>query len=104
MSSAVVVGSGPNGLACAAALAREGVDVTVLEADERIGGGARTGELTIPGLLHDECSAIHPMGSGSPCFRGRRGGRRGGGGGGGGGGAGGQQVSGRAQGPKRPGC
>jgi phytoene dehydrogenase-like protein len=69
VSSAIVVGSGPNGLACAAALAREGVDVTVLEADERIGGGTRTSELTIPGLLHDECSAIHPMGSGSPCFR-----------------------------------
>jgi phytoene dehydrogenase-like protein len=69
VTSAIVVGSGPNGLACAAALAREGVDVTVLEAEERIGGGTRTSELTIPGLLHDECSAIHPMGSGSPFFR-----------------------------------
>ncbi|MGH2955886.1 MAG: phytoene desaturase family protein [Solirubrobacterales bacterium] len=66
MSDAIVVGSGPNGLACAAALAREGVSVTVLEAAERIGGGARTGELTLPGLLHDECSATHPMAVGSP--------------------------------------
>jgi phytoene dehydrogenase-like protein len=69
VSGAIVVGSGPNGLACAAELAREGVDVTVLEADERIGGGTRTSELTVAGLLHDECSAIHPMGSGSPFFR-----------------------------------
>jgi len=69
VSSAIVVGSGPNGLACAAALATEGVDVTVLEAEETIGGGTRTSELTIPGLLHDECSAVHPMASGSPFFK-----------------------------------
>jgi phytoene dehydrogenase-like protein len=69
LSSAVVVGSGPNGLACAATLAREGVQVTVLEADERIGGGTRSGELTLPGLVHDECSAVHPMAVGSPCFQ-----------------------------------
>ena len=69
MSSAVVVGSGPNGLACAATLAREGIEVTVLEAAERIGGGARTSELTVPGLLHDDCSAVHPMAAGSPCYR-----------------------------------
>jgi phytoene dehydrogenase-like protein len=66
MSKAIVVGSGPNGLACAAALAREGVEVTVLEAEEAIGGGTRTSELTVPGLLHDECSAVHPMAAGSP--------------------------------------
>lgn len=66
MSSAIVVGSGPNGLAAAVALAREGVEVTVLEAAETIGGGARTSELTLPGLLHDECSAVHPMAAISP--------------------------------------
>ena len=66
MSEAIVVGSGPNGLACAVELARRGVGVTVLEAADRIGGGARTSELTVPGLLHDECSATHPMAAASP--------------------------------------
>ncbi|HET7121961.1 MAG TPA: NAD(P)/FAD-dependent oxidoreductase [Solirubrobacterales bacterium] len=66
MSSAIVVGSGPNGLACAATLASRGVAVTVLEAGETIGGGTRSGELTVPGLLHDECSAFHPMAVSSP--------------------------------------
>jgi phytoene dehydrogenase-like protein len=66
LSDAIVVGSGPNGLACAVELARNGVDVTVLEAEERIGGGTRTSELTVPGLLHDDCSATHPMAAGSP--------------------------------------
>jgi phytoene dehydrogenase-like protein len=66
LSDAVVVGSGPNGLACAVALAREGVRVTVLEAEEAIGGGTKTSELTVPGLLHDHCSATHPMAVGSP--------------------------------------
>jgi phytoene dehydrogenase-like protein len=66
MTNAFVVGSGPNGLSCAVTLAREGVSVTVLEAEERIGGGARTSELTEPGLLHDDCSATHPMAVGSP--------------------------------------
>lgn len=61
MSSAIVVGSGPNGLACAAVLAKRGVEVTVLEAETRIGGGTRSSELTVPGLLHDECAATHPM-------------------------------------------
>jgi phytoene dehydrogenase-like protein len=64
--SAVVVGSGPNGLACAATLASRGVEVTVVEAEEEIGGGTRTSELTEPGLLHDECSATHPMAVASP--------------------------------------
>jgi phytoene dehydrogenase-like protein len=66
LSDAIVVGSGPNGLACAVALARAGVDVTVLEAQDAIGGGTRSSELTIPGLLHDHCSAVHPMAAGSP--------------------------------------
>ena len=57
---------GPNGLACAVALAREGVDVTVLEAEDAIGGGAPSGEATVPGLVHDICSAVHPMAVGSP--------------------------------------
>ncbi|MSO40847.1 MAG: NAD(P)/FAD-dependent oxidoreductase, partial [Solirubrobacterales bacterium] len=69
MSDAIVVGSGPNGLACAVALAREGVRVTVLEAEETIGGGTRSSELTVPGLLHDECSAVHPMAVASPFLR-----------------------------------
>jgi phytoene dehydrogenase-like protein len=66
VSSAVVVGSGPNGLACAATLASRGVAVTVLEAEATIGGGTRSAELTLPGLLHDECSAFHPMAVSSP--------------------------------------
>jgi phytoene dehydrogenase-like protein len=66
MSTAVVVGGGPNGLAAAIALAAEGVDVTVLEAADAVGGGVRSSEAIIPGLLHDDCSAIHPMAIGSP--------------------------------------
>ena len=65
---AVVVGSGPNGLAAAVTLARAGRSVTVLEAEDTIGGGTRTEELTVPGLLHDICSAIHPFGLASPYF------------------------------------
>jgi phytoene dehydrogenase-like protein len=61
-----VVGSGPNGLSCAATLARAGVRVTVLEAAQTIGGGTRTSELTLPGLLHDDCSAVHIMSVGAP--------------------------------------
>lgn len=68
MSTAIIVGSGPNGLACAALLARAGVDVTVYEAADTIGGGTRTSELTLPGLLHDHCSAVHPMAVASPTF------------------------------------
>jgi len=66
MSTATVVGGGPNGLAAAVALAREGVQVTVFEAAGEIGGGARSGEALVPGLLHDHCSAFHPMAAGSP--------------------------------------
>jgi phytoene dehydrogenase-like protein len=69
VTSAIVVGSGPNGLACAAALTRAGLEVTVLEAEATIGGGARTEELTVPGVLHDVCSAVHPMAAGSQFLR-----------------------------------
>jgi phytoene dehydrogenase-like protein len=66
VSEAIVVGSGPNGLTCAAWLARAGVKVTVLEAQEKIGGGTGSSELTLPGLLHDDCSAVHVMAVGAP--------------------------------------
>ena len=69
MTSAVVVGSGPNGLAAALTLASAGVDVTVLEAASRIGGGTRSSELTLPGLLHDECSGFHPLSFDTPFTR-----------------------------------
>lgn len=69
MSEAVVVGSGPNGLACAAVLGRAGLKVTVYEAAKTIGGGTRSSELTLAGVLHDHCSAVHPMGVASPVFR-----------------------------------
>lgn len=63
---AVVVGSGPNGLAAAITLARNGLSVLVVEAADAVGGGMRTKELTLPGFAHDVCSAIHPMVEGSP--------------------------------------
>jgi phytoene dehydrogenase-like protein len=66
---AVVVGSGPNGLAAAIAIAQAGKSVLVLEARETIGGGCRSAELTLPGFVHDVCSAIHPLGLGSPFFK-----------------------------------
>ncbi|MEU7063852.1 NAD(P)/FAD-dependent oxidoreductase [Streptomyces sp. NPDC046161] len=68
-SDAIVVGAGPNGLAAAVALARQGLSVTVLEAADTIGGGTRTSELTLPGLLHDHCAAVHPMAVASPFLR-----------------------------------
>ncbi|MFT4008677.1 MAG: NAD(P)/FAD-dependent oxidoreductase [Nocardioidaceae bacterium] len=61
MSNAVVVGSGPNGLAAAIELATAGVEVTVLEAKDVVGGGIRSREDIVPGLVHDECAAVHPM-------------------------------------------
>ncbi|MCA1736210.1 MAG: NAD(P)/FAD-dependent oxidoreductase, partial [Actinobacteria bacterium] len=66
---AVVVGAGPNGLAAAIALAQAGKSVKVIEGAATIGGGARTIELTAPGFRHDVCSAVHPLGLGSPFFR-----------------------------------
>ena len=66
MTSAIVVGSGPNGLAAGARLARAGVEVTVLEAADSIGGGTRSSEMIVPGLVHDHCSAFHPIAARSP--------------------------------------
>ena len=66
---AVVVGSGPNGLAAAVTLARQHLRVLVLEAEETLGGGTRSAELTLPGFVHDVCSAIHPMAVVSAFFR-----------------------------------
>ena len=66
---AVVVGSGPNGLAAAIRLAQERLSVLVLEAASTIGGGARSSELTVPGFIHDVCSAVHPLALASPFFR-----------------------------------
>ncbi|MFF7729489.1 phytoene desaturase family protein [Streptomyces sp. NPDC008001] len=68
MLDAVVVGAGPNGLTAAVELARRGLSVEVFEAAGAIGGGARTEELTLPGFRHDPCSAVHPLGAGSPAF------------------------------------
>jgi phytoene dehydrogenase-like protein len=65
----IIVGSGPNGLAAAVALAQQGASVRVLEARTEIGGGTRTAKLTLPGFNHDVCSAVHPMGVLSPFFR-----------------------------------
>jgi len=66
---AVIVGSGPNGLSAAITLARAGWKTLVVEAAETIGGGMRTKELTLPGFLHDVCSAAHPTGIASPFFQ-----------------------------------
>ncbi|MFE1551021.1 phytoene desaturase family protein [Streptomyces sp. NPDC058718] len=69
MLDAVVVGAGPNGLTAAVELARRGFSVAVFEAKSTVGGGARTEELTLPGFRHDPCSAVHPLGAGSPVFK-----------------------------------
>jgi phytoene dehydrogenase-like protein len=66
---AVIVGSGPNGLAAGICLAQKRYSVLVLEAKPTIGGGARSMELTLPGFIHDPCSTIHPLGAGSPFFK-----------------------------------
>jgi phytoene dehydrogenase-like protein len=66
---AVVVGSGPNGLSAAIVLAKAGQSVLVLEAKDTLGGGTRTLPLTLPGFVHDVCSAVHPLGISSPFFR-----------------------------------
>lgn len=69
MTTAAVIGSGPNGLAAAITLAAAGLSVTVYEADAQVGGGARSSELTLPGLLHDECSSHHAFGMASEFAR-----------------------------------
>lgn len=66
---AVVVGGGPNGLAAAIELARAGRSVRVYEAADTVGGGTRSAQLTLPGFVHDPCSAAHPLGIASPFFR-----------------------------------
>ncbi|QIL76512.1 phytoene desaturase family protein [Hymenobacter sp. HDW8] len=66
---AVVVGSGPNGLAAAITLQQAGLSVLILEAKEAIGGGLRSAELTLPGFVHDVCSAIHPLAAESPYLK-----------------------------------
>src|SRR3954463_7438228 len=66
---AIVVGSGPNGLAAAIELARAGRSVLVREGADQIGGGLRSGEGTLPGFVPGLCSAVHPAAGASPCFR-----------------------------------
>lgn len=66
---AIVVGAGPNGLAAAIELARRGKRVCIYEANDSIGGGARSAALTLPGFVHDICSAVHPLAAGSPFFK-----------------------------------
>ena len=66
---AVIVGSGPNGLSAAITIAQQGLKVLVLEARDTIGGGVRSAELTLPGFIHDVCSAVHPLAVSSPFFR-----------------------------------
>ncbi len=70
MTDAVIIGSGPNGLAAAITIARAGRRVRLVEAQLTLGGGTRSAELTLPGFVHDRCSAIHPLAVASPFFRG----------------------------------
>jgi phytoene dehydrogenase-like protein len=65
---AIVVGAGPNGLAAAITMQKKGLSVLLIEGAPTIGGGLRSSELTLPGFIHDECSAIHPLAVGSPFF------------------------------------
>src|SRR5690606_31176716 len=66
---AVVIGGGPNGLASAITLARADRSVLLVEARETVGGGMRSAEITLPGFIHDICSAVHPLAVASPFFR-----------------------------------
>ena len=68
-TDAVVIGSGPNGLAAAVALARRGHTVLVVEGADTVGGGTRSAALTLPGFVHDVCSAVHPMAVASPIYQ-----------------------------------
>src|ERR1700726_3974827 len=69
MRPCYVIGSGPNGLTAAIMMARAGFSVIVLEEQHQIGGGTRSAELTLPGFVHDVCSAVHPMALSSPVFQ-----------------------------------
>lgn len=69
MTDAAVIGGGPNGLAAAIVIARAGRSVRLYEARDTVGGGCRSAELTLPGVVHDVCSAVHPLGRSSPLFR-----------------------------------
>jgi phytoene dehydrogenase-like protein len=66
---AVVVGAGPNGLAAAIVMAQAGKSVALFEANDTIGGGVRSAEITLPGFVHDLCSSVYPLAAGSPFFR-----------------------------------
>src|SRR5689334_5592344 len=66
---AIVVGSGPNGLAAAITIQQKGLSVLLIEGKDKIGGGLRSAELTLPGFVHDVCSAVHPLAISSPFFK-----------------------------------